>query len=154
MSNEIIFNWKFSNDKWRGPLWYTFALSVVLGLVIWWFMTKQYIMSFVIILISWVSFFLDNNSNEETIVNILPLWFQIDWNFYDYSKISSYKFFYKWTNPFLLRIYINKRWINYTDLKVDNDIVMSLKQILPNYLIESETWELTFVDKLIFLLKL
>jgi hypothetical protein len=49
------------------------ALSVVIGLVVWGFMTKQYVMSFLIILITGISFFIENNSEENITVTLNQL---------------------------------------------------------------------------------
>lgn len=152
--NEIIYSWVFSNDKNRWSLWYVIAFSVVIWMVVWWFLTKQYVMWFLIILISWVSFFIENNSEENNSVYVTELWIKINNTFYDYSKISSYTFIYDWDNATFLRLVLIKKWIKYVDLDIDNNIVLELKHILPNFIKEDENWELSFIDKLIKILKL
>lgn len=154
MWNEIIYNWTFSNDKNRWKLWYIITLSIVIGLVIWWFLTRQYAMSFIIILITWVSFFIENNSEENSEVFITNLWIKINNSFFDYSKINSYSFIYEWDNCVLLRLNLVKKWLKIIDLNVDNDITLILKEILPNLITENEKWELSFAEKIIRLLKL
>ncbi len=152
--NEIIYNWNFSNDKKRGNMWYVITLSIVIGLVVWWFLTQQYVMSFVIILITWVTFFIENNSEENTNVFITHLWIKINSTFYDFSKINGYTIIYDGENPILLRLLLIKKWIKYLDLEINNDQTFALKEILPNFISEDEKWELDFSDKLIRLLKL
>jgi len=154
MNNEIIYNWSFSNDKNRWSLWYIIALSVIIWLVVWWFLTRQYVMSFLIILIAWVSFFIENNSEENTNVFITNLWIKINNSFYDFSKISSYTLIYDDENATLLRLSLVKKWIKYLDLNIDNNIALELKSILPNFIKEDEKTELNFSDKLIRILKL
>ncbi len=154
MDNEIIYNWSFSNDKNRWNLWYIIALSVIIWLVVWWFLTRQYVMSFLIILITWVSFFLENNSEETTQVYITNLWIKVNNSFYDFSKISSYTLIYDWENAVILRLALVKKWINFLDLTIDNNIALNLKWILPNFIVEDENWELSFTDKLIKIFKL
>jgi len=152
--DNTIYNWSFSNDKNRWSLWYIIALSVVIWLVIWWFLTSQYVMSFLFILITWVSFFIDNNSRETTDVFITDLWIKINNTFFDFSKISSYSILYEWDNAILLRLNLIKKWVRFLDLKINSDIALNLKNILPNYIAEDEMWELSFIDKMIRILKL
>lgn len=152
--NDIIYNWSFSNEKNRWSLWYIIALSVVIWLVIWWFLTKQYVMSFLVILITWVTFFVENNSEETTQVSITNLWIKVNSTFYDFSKISSYWLLYDWENAVFLRLALIKKWIKTLDLDIDNNIALDLKSILPNFLKEDKNAELTFTDKMIKILKL
>lgn len=152
--NDIIYNWSFSNEKNRWNLWYVIALSIVIWLVIWWFLTKQYIMSFLIILITWVTFFVENNSEETTQVLITNLWIKINSTFYDFSKIASYSLIYDWENAIFLRLSLIKKWIKVLDLDINNDIALNLKSILPNFLNENKNAELTFIEKIIRILKL
>jgi hypothetical protein len=154
MSNNIIYNWEFEDNKNRTTTWYIITLSIVIWLVIWWFLTKQYWMSFIILLITWISYFIDNNSPDKIKVEISELWIKIwEW-FYDYSKIDSYTFIYNWENAIFLRLHLNKKWLRYLDLNIDNNIALDLKQILNNYLEENSKWELNFSEKVIKFLKL
>lgn len=154
MENDIIYNWSFSNDKNRWGLWYVWALSIIIWLVVWWFLTRQYIMSFLIILIAWVSFFIENNSEEITNVFITKLWIKVNNSFFDFSKIDSYTFIYEKENAVILRLSLIKKWIKYLDLNINNSIALALKEILPNFITEDEKIELSFSDKLIKMLKL
>lgn len=154
MENDIIYNWSFSNDKNRWSLWYIWALSIIIWLVVWWFLTRQYIMSFLIILIAWVSFFIENNSEEITNVFITKLWVKVNNSFFDFSKIDSYTFIYEKENAVILRLSLIKKWIKYLDLNINNSIALALKEILPNFINEDEKTELSFSDKLVKMLKL
>ncbi len=151
---ENLYSFSFSTDKWRWKMWYIIALSVIIWLVIWWFLTRQYVMSFLIILISWISFFIDNNTPDQVNVDINSLWIKINNSFYDYPKIHSYTIIYDWWSAVLLRIALKKRWMKFLDLNIDNNIAYDLKQILPNFINEDENQELSFTDKLIKFLKL
>ncbi len=151
---EPLYSWNFSTDKQRSSLWYMIALSVVIGLVVWGFMTKQYVMSFLIILITGISFFIENNSEEMILVTLNQLGIKINNSFYDYSKIGSYTFIYDGENAVILRLHLLNKWIKVVDLQVDNSITIDLKQILPNFIREDEKAELSFTDKLIRWLKL
>ncbi len=63
MSQEL-YKWTFHTKKDRGHLWYIIAFACVIGLVIWGFLTSQYGMSFVIILLAGVTFYIENNSED------------------------------------------------------------------------------------------
>jgi len=154
MSNNEIFSWSFSNDKGRGSMWYVIALSVIIGLVVWGFLTKQYVMSFLIILITGVTFFVENNSEENTHISITNLWIKVNNFFYDYSKITAFSLIYDGDQAVILRLQLVKKGIKYLDIMIDNEIVPVLKEILPNFLQEDEHGEFTFTDKIIRILKL
>ncbi len=151
---NIIYSWKFEDKKNRWTSWYTIALAVVIWLAIWWFLTKQYGMSFIVLLVAWIFYFLENNSEDKIDVYLTDLWIQIWQSFYDYSKIESYTYIYNWSKPELLRLSINRTWIKNIDLIIDENIVLDLKNVLPQYLQENPKWELTFVEKIIGRLKL
>lgn len=151
---EPLYVWSFSSDKNRWSLWYIIALSVIIGLVVWGFFTKQYVMSFLVILIAGISFFIENNSEDTIEVSLNQLGIKINNSFYDYSKVASYGFIYDWENAVLLRLSLVSKWIRVIDLHVDNEITLDLKQILPNFLTEDEKTELSLTDKFIRFLKL
>lgn len=154
MGNEVLYGWSFSNDKNRGSLWYIIALSVVIWLVIWGFLSRQYPLSFLIILITWVYFFVENNSEDIINISLTQLWIKLNNSFYDYSKISSYTIIYNWEQAVILRLALVKKWLKYLDIKINNEIAIILKEVLPNYIKEDEKWELSLTDKLIQILKL
>ena len=151
---SLIYSWKFSSKKERWNLWYIIVLSIVIWLVIWWFLTKQYWMSFIILLITWLSYFVENNSEDIIKVSLTKLWIKVWKTFYDFGKIDSYTFLYSWENAVMLRLDLNKKWLRYIDLRVDNKITYELKNILPNFIRENPKQEMSFIDKIINLLKL
>lgn len=151
---DILYTWKFEDKKNRGAMWYIIALSIVIWLSIWWFLTKQYWMSFIILLISWLSFFIENNSDDEVEIYITTLGIKI-WNsFYDFPKIISYSFIYDWENAIFLKLNLNKKWIKTINLKVNNEITQDTKTILSEFIKENPKWKLSFSEKIISLLKL
>lgn len=154
MENNIIYNWTFSDDKNRSPIWYIIAISVIIAIVFWWIFTSQYWLSIVIILASWVLFFIENNSEKNINVEITDLWIKVLENFYDFWKMENFSFIYNKENPVYLKIILNKRWIKTLILKVDNKICQDLKEILPNFIKEEKNSDLSNMDKLINILKL
>lgn len=152
--NEIIYSWKFSWVKKRWALWYSIVLSIIIWLVIWWFLSKMYIMSFVILLLAWLTYFVENNSDDIVWVDITELGIKIWTGFYDFSHMDSFTIIYEWENAILLRLNLNKKWLRNIDLDIDNNIAINLKNILPNFIQENPKENLSFIDKLIRLLKL
>lgn len=150
----MLYSWNFPDTKDRSQLWYIIVTSIIIWLVIWWFLTKQYWMSFFIILLSWTVFYIENNSSDIINVEITELWIKVDDFFYDYSKIYSYTLIYEWENAIVCRLNLNKRWISTVDLKIDNTIALELKNILPEYLKENEKEDFSFIEKIIRILKL
>ncbi|MBW7954739.1 hypothetical protein H3C61_02915 [Candidatus Gracilibacteria bacterium] len=154
MSNDLIYNWSFSSEKQRGNLWYIIALSIIIGLVVWGFFTRQYIFSILVILVTGVYFFVENNSESLITVQVTNLGIKVNNFFYDFSKIENYSIIYSGENAILLRLELGKKGLRYLNLQIDNNIALNLKQILPNFLNENENGELTFNEKIIKLLKL
>jgi len=152
--SDIYYSWKFEDKKNRSSLWYVIALSIVVWLAIWWFLTKQYGMSFIVLLIAGLTYFIENNSDDEVEVLIWELWIKIWWSFYEYSRINSYSIIYNWENALLLRLNMNKQWLKNIDLKINNDIASELNKVLPSLLEENPKWELSLSEKIIHLLKL
>lgn len=152
--SKEIYNWSFEDTKNRSPVWYIIAISVVVGLAIWGFLSKQYGMSFVVLLVAWVAFFVENNAEEHITVSLTQLGLKVWGKFYDYSRINSYTFIYSWENAILIRLALSQRGIKTIDLKVNNTITEELKSILPNYIQENPKQDMSFVDRMIHLLKL
>ena len=150
----MLYSWKFTDIKERGQLWYIIVFSIIIWLVIWWFITKQYWMSFVIILLTGIIFYTENNSSDEINIKITELWIKIEMNFYDFSKIDSFTLIYEWENAVLLRLQLNKKWIKIIDLKIDNTVALELKEILPNFIKENKKEDLSFIEKIIRILKI
>ena len=152
--SENLYTWKFNDKKNRGSLWYIIALSIVIWLSIWWFLTKQYWMSFIVLLIAWFGYFIENNSEDQVEVEIKELWIKIAWTFYDYSSIDSFWIVYKWENATLLRLNLNRRGLRHIDVKIDNNLASDLKNILTEYIESAGKINLSLSEKIIQLLKL
>lgn len=153
MSNNI-YEWEFDDSKNRWPLWYVIALSIVLWLSIWWFFTKQYWMSFLVLLISWLVYFVENNSTDNIKVEISDLWIKIAWWFYNFSTINWFSIIYKSESPFLLRLHLTKKWLKTLDLNIEWQNISEIKTSLSNFIDELPRSEITFWEKIIQLLKL
>lgn len=152
--SEILYSWKVSSKKNRSSLWYIIAFSVAIGFIVWWFLTGQYMMSFVIILLSWIIFFVENNSSDETEITLTDTWIQIGESFYDYGKVHSFWIIYNKDTPFLLRVILKTRILPVNDFLIDVDKAIQIKPILQSYVQENENMELSFTDKIIHILKL
>jgi len=154
MSN-LLYSWSFDSKKHRWKMWYSIVLSIAIGLIIWWFLSKQYWMSFVIIILIWLVFYVENNSEDIIPVNITDTWIKVENNFYAFSNISKYSIIYENENAILLRLYLNRKiWVQYIDIQIDNTIINDLKNILSNFLEEDNKWELNFIEKLSRILKI
>lgn len=151
---EIIYSWTFNSKKQRWNMWYIIAISLIIWLIIWWFLVKQYWLSFVLILISGLFYFIENNSSDTVSVNINELWINADNNFYDFAWISSFSILYEEQNAILVRFFLTKKWMKILDLEIDNKIAIDLKSILPNFIKENEKASMSNTDKIIRLLKL
>ncbi len=151
---NFSYEWSFSDEKNRWKFWYIIAISIVLGISIWWIITNQYWLTAIVLLIAWISFFIENNSSDNINVKINEIWIKIWDYFYDYQKIEKFWFIYNNENAEYLRLNMKKSAIKNIDLKIDNKIYTDLKNILPNFLEEAEKTELTKIEKLIKILKL
>jgi ABC-type multidrug transport system fused ATPase/permease subunit len=151
---NILYSWEFEDKKDRWPYWYIIALSIIIWIAIWWFMTGQYGMSFVVLFISWIFYFIENNSEDIVKVILTDVWIQIWKSFYEYTKIVNYSYIYENDTPIFLRLVINKVSLKNMDLNIDQEILKNLKNILPNYMEEDTKWELSVMEKLIHKLKL
>lgn len=153
MSN-ILYSWKFDDKKNRSQLWYIIAFSVVIWLAVWWFLTKQYWMSFIVLLVSGFFIFIENNSDDTIEVKISDMWMYI-WNtFYEYDSISKYATWYQWDSADFIRIYLKKKWIAVLDLKTNNEIINDIHGYLNQYIENNGKVELSQSDKIIRLLNL
>lgn len=150
----MLYTWTFPDEKNRWKLWYIIVLSIIIWLVIWWFLTKQYWMSFVVLLMSGLVFYFENNSPDKIKVEVWELGIKVEDYFYDYSKIESYTLIYEWENAVICRLNLIKKWIKQLDLIIDNNVALELKKILPNFIQENEKQDFSFTDKIIKLLKL
>jgi len=152
--SEILYSWKFNDEKNRWKMWYIIAISIVIWSSIWWFFTKQYWLSFIILLVAWLYYFIENNSQDLVKIEITNNWINIDWKFYDYSSIDSFWFIYKNENPIWLRLNLNKKWLRFLDLKITRNNLNYIKNILSKNLEETDKIDLTLSEKFINLLKL
>ena len=153
--SDLLYSWSFDSKKQRWNLWYIIVLSIAIWLIIWWFLSKQYWMSFVIIILIWLMFYVENNSEDIVNVNITNSWIKIENNFYSFSSISSYTIIYENENAIILRLKISRKiWLQSIDINIDNTVAPDVKNILSNFLEENTKEELSFSDKIIRLLKI
>lgn len=160
---KILYSWIFNDSKNRSSLWYMIALSFVIWLSIWWFLTKQYWMSLTVLLLAWLIYFVENNSEDEIKVSLDESWIIISpiennkeiWQkLYNYNNINWYSFVYESDNVVFLRLFMIKKWIKVLDLKIDKTILNEIENILPNYIEQQEKQILSFSEKIIRFLKL
>ena len=151
---NIIYSWTFSSIKKRWAMWYSIVLSIIIWLVIWGFLSKMYAMSFVILLLTGLTYFVENNSEDIINVNITELGIRVWSWFYDFSSISSYTFIYEGEKAIILRLNLNRKGLRSIDLNIENKIAIDLKNILVNFSQENPQKSLSFTDKIIRLLKL
>ena len=111
-------------------------------------------MSIVLLLIVGLYFFLENNADDEITVQITNLGIWIQWNFYDYSRIESFRFVYDGSEAIYLRINIRKSGIKHMNIRVDNDIVANIRPILTEFVQEDAKSDVTLLEKIIHNLKL
>lgn len=152
---NILYSWKFSTKKERSWMWYILAFSVVIGVVVWAFITRQYGLGLIVLLVSGIFFFVENNSEEETTATITSTGLQISNSFYDFSKLSQYVFVNDGPDIVFVRFYLLKMSTNrYIEVDVENQIAQDLSQILPNFLPEWAKQEITFTEKILHFIKL
>lgn len=151
---NVIYNWKFSEDKNRWKLWYIIWIALVIWIWFWWIITKQYWLTVALFLWTWVMIFIENNSSWEVNVSLNSVWIQIENKFYDYWKIESFSIIYNKSDAIFCKLLLNQKWLKTINLKVDNKIAQDLKNILPNFIKEDNDLELSFLEKIIILFKL
>ena len=151
---QILYTWSFEDSKNRSPLWYSIAFAIIIGLVIWWFLTAQYGLSFILLLITGLAYFIENNSDDIVTVSIHELGIQVwEW-FYDFAKISSCSYIYEWSNAILMRIVLHKKWFRFIDIPVNNEQVTDIKNILQDKIPESGEAKLSLGQKILRKIKL
>lgn len=150
-----MFNWQFSNKKERSSSWYIWAIVVALALVIWGYLTTQYILSIVVILLVWVFFLIENNSPEIVSVTIDENGVLISESFYDFPKIETFAVIYNSNVPLYLRIRFKSRWLKIVDIPLEWKInAADLRAFLLQYIEEDSKTEMSTTDKLVNFLKL
>lgn len=152
--NTVLYEWKFEDKKERSTLWYIIALSVVIGMIIWGFITKQYGMSFLFMLLAGIVFYVENNAEDEVSVQLTNLGLRIGEKFYDFSRISSFAFMYDADQSVYLKLRVRQKGIPVIQVKVNNTITSELRPILAQYVEENPKEDLSFLDRLIHILKL
>lgn len=153
-TQNILYSWAFEDKKDRSPLWYIIALACVIWLVIWGFLTGQYGMSIVVMLLGGLFYFLENNAEDTIQVQISELWISISTSFYDYARMSWYNLVYDGSQAVYLRLHMKKRGPSYLNLKIDNTIAGDIRPILSPYLEENGKQDVTLLEKITHLLKL
>ncbi len=154
MSNKILYSWKFKTKKNRWNLWYIIFISIWIWLIIWWFLNKIYGLSFVVMILWWLMYFIENNSPDEIEVIINELWIQVWSNFYDFWEINSFTMIYNWNIPEILKLNLNKKWLRRLDLYIDSNNASKIRNTLLNFIKENSKEQLNFSEKIINYLKL
>jgi len=154
MTQKILYSWSFDSKKQRGSLWYITIISIAIWFIIWWFINKIYWLSFVIMILAWLMYFIENNSPDKINVAITELWIQVWNNFYDFWEINSFTLIFDWANPYMLRLSLSKKWLKQLDLYINENNANDIKNILLNFIEENWKEQLTFTEKMIRLLKL
>ncbi len=154
MTNEILYSWTFNTKKQKWILWYTITISVAIWLIIWWFLNKIYGLSFVIIILSWLYYFIETNSPEILEVKLTNDWVIVWNNLYDFWDIKSFSVIFNNNKPFLLRLNLTKKWLKKLDLYINEENHNKIKEILTNFIEENKEEELTTTEKITNLLKL
>lgn len=147
---NTIYSWNFSTEKERSHYWYLIAFSIVIWLAIWWVLSKIYIFSFLVLLMSWVYIYLENSTEDEVNVEIVDDGIKINWNKYLFTDILSF-----WIinsedkKPVLLRLFLNTKGIKTLDLDIDENIYSDINPILSEVLEKREDIKLTTMEKII-----
>lgn len=150
-----MFNWQFNSKKERSSSWYILAVVFAIGFIIWWYLTEQYIMSIVIIMLVWVFFLIENNSPDIVEVTVNENGILISESFYDYPKIETFAIVYNKNIPLFLRLRFKSRWLKQVDVPLNSQINSSdLRAFLLEYVEEDSKTEMSSTDKLIDYLKL
>lgn len=153
-SQNVLYSWNFEDSKERSALWYMIALAIAIWLIIWGFLTRQYGMSIVVMLVVGFFYFLENNSEDQVQVVISELGISVQNNFYDFSRIAGYSLVYNEDQAIFLRLHLKKKGISFLNLRIDNAIAAQLRSFLPNFIEENAKQEITFLEKISHILKL
>lgn len=105
-------------------------------------------------ILAWLMYFIENNSPDQINVAITELGIQVWNNFYDFGEISSFTLIFDWSNPYLLRLKLTKKWLKQLDLYINENNTNDIKTLLLNFIEENWKEQLTFTEKMIRLLKL
>lgn len=114
----------------------------------------MYIMSFVIVLLSWVYFFAENNAQDNIDVSVYDAWIDIWWSFYDYSRVEGYHIVYRKNNPVFLRLKIKIKALNIIDLPINSQVLSEIWEWLSYFVEDKWKIETTALEDLISYLKI
>jgi len=153
-NQDTLYEWSFSNKKDRSQLWYIISLSIIVGLVIWGMLSKQYMLSFMAIMIAGVWFLMENNSEDLVHVRITQLGIRINQEFVSFASIASYSVIYNADQAIFLQLHTKKTMIKMTNLNINNQIALELEQILPHFIENSWEGQMTVLDRILNILKI
>lgn len=151
---KTLYNWSFDWKRQRWNLWYIIIISIAIWLIIWWFINKIYWLSFVIMILAWLMYFIENNSPDKINVIINELGIQVWTTFYDFWDIDSFTIIYDKSTPYILRLNLTKKWLKHLDLYITPDNTNQIRNTLLNFTQENWKQDLSFVEKITRLLKL
>lgn len=151
---QTLYSWSFDWKRQRWNLWYIIIISIAIWLIIWWFINKIYWLSFVIMILAWLMYFIENNSPDKINVVINELWIQVWTTFYDFWDISSFTIIYDKSTPYMLRLNLTKKGLKHLDLYITPDNATQIKNTLLNFTQENWKEDLSFIEKMTRLLKL
>lgn len=153
-AQNALYSWTYDDTKNRSPRWYMLALAISIGLIIWGFITGQYGMSILVMLIVGFVYFLENNSEDQVAVQITNLWIAVQDAFYDYPKVQSFSIVYDGPNPIFLRLKLKRRGIPVVNIRLDSSIASDVRPLLVQFLEESDKEEISFIEKITHFLQL
>ncbi len=154
MDSPILHQWQYQDNKDRSPLWYMIALSVSIWLIVWGFLTLQYGMSIVVMIVTGLFYFLEIHSDEIIEVKISEAGIWIQKSFYEYSHIASYSFIYSGKDVIYMRLKLRRSPIRLLSLRIDNSQLLAIENILLEALGEPERQDIWIVDRISHFLKL
>jgi len=153
-NQNILYEWEYDDIKNRSSLWYIIALSIAISLIIWWFISGQYGLSIAVMLVSWIFFFLENNSEDRVRAVILDSGIKAQDAFYEFWKISAFRIAYEWDQAIFLRLNIQRKTSKIVTLRIDNSIAQDIRRILLWYIEESDREDIGILEKITHYLKL
>lgn len=85
-----MISWTFSNQKNRSATWYIVITIIMLTLLVYGIIMQLYLLSIVVVLFAGIYIFIENNSSENSIVNIDEYKITIDSSEYFWENFSSF----------------------------------------------------------------
>ena len=133
-----MFSWTISNEKNRGPMWYIFAIIIILVLVIYGIISGLYLMSVVAVLFSGVFLLIENNTLPTTRFFINEKHLQIDNTPYTWENFSHFSIV-DIGNRKILKLFPLKKFSPVFEIPLNSDINSAeLYNFLKNFLEEKE----------------